>query len=44
MLGDNLEALTAERELRLDSSSYGSRVLSSVTLPGALLSEMNFTL
>ena len=44
MLGDNLEALTAERELRLDSSSYGSRVLSSATLPGALLSEMNFTL
>ena len=44
MLGDNLEALTAERELLLDSSTYESRTLRSVTLPGALLSEMNFTL
>jgi predicted Zn-dependent protease len=44
MLGENLEALTTERELLLDSSSYGSRALSSVTLPGALLSEMSFTL
>ena len=44
MLGDNLEALTTERELLLDSRSYGSRVLSSATLPGALLREMNFTL
>jgi len=44
MLGDNLEALTTERELLLDSSSYGSRVLSSVTLPGVLLREMSFTL
>jgi predicted Zn-dependent protease len=44
MLGDNLEALTAERELLLEANTYGSRVLSSVTLPGALLSEMNFTL
>jgi predicted Zn-dependent protease len=44
MFGDNLEALTAERELLLESSTYGSRMLASVTLPGALLSEMNFTL
>jgi predicted Zn-dependent protease len=44
MLGDNLEALTREREMLLESNSYGARVLSSVTLPGALLSEMNFTL
>ena len=44
MLGDNLEALTAERELLLEANTYGSRALSSVTLPGALLSEMNFTL
>ncbi len=44
MLGENLEALTTERELLLDSSSYGSRVLSSATLPGALLREMSFTL
>jgi predicted Zn-dependent protease len=44
MLGSNLEALTRERELLLESSTYGSRVLSSMTLPGALLSELNFTL
>ena len=44
MLGDNLEALTIERELLLESSTYGSRMLTSATLPGALVSEMNFTL
>jgi predicted Zn-dependent protease len=44
LLGDNLEALTRERELSLESSTYGSRKLESVLLPGALVSEMNFTL
>jgi predicted Zn-dependent protease len=44
MFGDNLEALAAERELLLEANTYGSRMLSSVTLPGALLSELNFTL
>ena len=44
MLGDNLEALTAERELMLSSSTYGARMLTSATLPGAIVSEMNFTL
>jgi len=44
MLGDNLEALTTERELLLSSSTYGSRMLTSATLPGALMSELNFTL
>jgi predicted Zn-dependent protease len=44
MLGDNLEALTTERELLLEPNTYGSRMLASMTLPGALLSEMNFTL
>jgi predicted Zn-dependent protease len=44
MLGDNLEMLTQETELLLDSSSYGARVLTSATLPGALLREMSFTL
>ena len=44
MFGDNLEGLTAERELLLEANTYGSRELSSVTLPGALLSELNFTL
>ena len=44
MFGDNLEALTAERELLLESNTYGSRTLTSFTLPGALLSELNYTL
>ena len=44
MLGDNLEALTIERELLLESNTYGSRMLTSATLPGVLVSEMNFTL
>ncbi|MGE5171144.1 MAG: metallopeptidase TldD-related protein [Rudaea sp.] len=44
MLGTNLEALTAERELLLDPDTYGQRTLASATLPGALLSEMSFTL
>lgn len=44
MLGSNLEALTAETEFLLDSSSYRQRSLASVRVPGALLSEMTFTL
>jgi len=44
MLGANLEALTRERELLLESNTYGSRMLTSMTLPGALVSELNFTL
>ncbi len=44
MLGPNLEALTAETELLLASDSYRERQLASMRLPGALLSEMTFTL
>ena len=44
MLGGNLEALTAERELILDSDTYGGRNLASMSLPGALLSAVQFTL
>ncbi len=44
MLGANLEALTAETELLLASDSYHERALASMRLPGALLSEMTFTL
>jgi predicted Zn-dependent protease len=44
MLGDNLEALTAKREMLLEANTYGERVLSSVTLPGALLRSLSFTL
>lgn len=44
MLGSNLEQLTRETELILESGTYGSRELRSVRLPGALVSEMAFTL
>ena len=44
MLGANLEALTVETELALESNTYGERQLTSLRLPGALLSELNFTL
>ena len=44
MLGSNLEALTTETELALESGTYQSRQLSSTRLPGALLSELAFTL
>jgi predicted Zn-dependent protease len=44
MLGDNLEALSGEPELMLSPESYGSRRLASVRMPGALLSELAFTL
>ncbi len=44
MLGANLEALTAETELLLASDTYRERQLASMRLPGALLSELAFTL
>ena len=44
MLGGNLEALTAETELILESSTYHERTLASMRVPGALLSELAFTL
>jgi predicted Zn-dependent protease len=44
MLGDNLEALTSETEFLLDSDTYGERGLRSSRLPGALVSEVAFTL
>ena len=44
LLGDNLQDLTQETELILESSTYGSRQLRSQQLPGALVSEMAFTL
>jgi len=44
MLGANLEALTAETELMLASDSYRERQLASMQLPGALVSELTFTL
>jgi predicted Zn-dependent protease len=44
MLGENLEALTTETELLLDPNTYGARMLTSATLPGALVKELAFTL
>ncbi len=44
MLGDNLEALTRETELRLESSTYGQRALASMRVPGALVRGISFTL
>jgi len=44
LFGTNLLALTAERDLMLDSSTYGQRSNSSMQLPGALLKAMCFTL
>lgn len=44
MLGDQLEALTRERELILSNDTYFSRSTDSMRLPGALLKELNLTL
>jgi len=44
LFGSNLLGLTAERDLMLDSSTYGQRSNSSMQLPGALLKAMCFTL
>ena len=44
MLGENLEALTRERELLLDPSTYEGRSTASARLPGALLRALRFTL
>jgi predicted Zn-dependent protease len=44
MLGENLLGLTAERDLLLDSGTYGGRSTSSTRLPGALVKDFTFTL
>ena len=44
LLGDKLVGLTSERELLVDASSYRSRNVGSMRLPGAVVSEMAFTL
>ena len=44
LLGAKLVGLTAERELILDSSSYGGRSNSSIELPGVVVSELRLTL
>jgi predicted Zn-dependent protease len=42
--GPNLLGLTAERELILDSSTYGGRQTASGRIPGALIEDFNFNL
>lgn len=44
MLGENLLGLTVERDLILDSGTYGGRSTSSSRMPGALVKEFTFTL
>lgn len=44
MLGENLIALTRERELLMDSNTYYSRSTSSMKLPGALIDDFTLTL
>ena len=44
MLGENLSGLTRERELLLDSGTYGGRSTSSANLPGALVDDFVLTL
>jgi predicted Zn-dependent protease len=44
LLGSHLLELTEERELILDSSTYGQRSNSSMELPGVLVSELRLTL
>jgi predicted Zn-dependent protease len=44
MFGDNLVALTKEREFIPTTSTYGQRGVETMRLPGGLLSELSFTL
>jgi predicted Zn-dependent protease len=44
MLGEHLEALTAEPEWILNSLTYGQRSVQTSRVPGALLSRLAFTL
>jgi predicted Zn-dependent protease len=44
VLGENLEALTRERDLVVDDNSYGERSTSSMRTPGALVKDFALTL
>jgi predicted Zn-dependent protease len=44
IFGSELEALTKDRNFILDQSTYEERSTQSAHLPGALLSEIEFTL
>ncbi len=43
-LGENLLALTADRDFLPSSETYGGRSTDSVRLPGALIEGFRFTL
>jgi predicted Zn-dependent protease len=44
MLGENLVDLTSERQFIVSTSTYGQRSVETMRVPGALLSELLFTL
>lgn len=44
VMGENLEALTRQRSLVVNPSSYGGRALGGYLLPGALVDGFRFTL
>lgn len=44
LMGENLLALTAEREMIIDGDSYGARGTNSARLPGALVKDLQFVL
>ena len=44
LFGERLVGLTSERELVVSDQSYRARSVSSMRLPGAVVSEMAFTL
>jgi hypothetical protein len=44
LFGEHLVGLTSESELVVSDQSYRARSVSSMRLPGAVVSEMAFTL
>lgn len=44
LLGENLSALTTEREFILDPSTYNARSTASSHIPGAIIEDFTFTL
>ena len=44
MLGKNLVALTADRDLRISSDTYEARSTDSMRLPGAIIDDLRLTL
>jgi predicted Zn-dependent protease len=44
LLGDKLVGLTRERELLIDTDTYGARSTGSARLPGALVNDFRFVL